>query len=183
LVMVVLLGTGQFAISVQWAWATQKKILAENTYPLKAGPLAGWRSEPEWGGPMDFFLDKINRFVPPNDKVLMLDKMQIIYPLTRRESFKGVVFHFFIDAVQRSAALRKLNHEAIVRHPPDWILTGYKMSGLMQAPGEPGHGLSVSLPYDTLVHLLKLEDFISANYQLVEAVGGYAILRKKPAAK
>jgi hypothetical protein len=181
--LVLVLGLAQFAVSAYFAGSKQKKYRAQNTYAIKAGPLEGWMAEPQWGGPMDYFSEKINRFIPKDENLLMLDKMQIIYPLTRRESFKGVVFHFFIDAVQRSAPLRKLNYEAIVKHPPDWVLTGYQLSGLMQAPGEPGRGLPISLPYDVLVHLLKLEDFLSANYQLIDATGGYAILRKKPAVK
>ena len=179
LVLLVLLGLGQVIPSVYSSLQYQKALRAKNTYSIQAAPLAGWRSEPDWGVAMDYFVDKINRFVPKNETLLMLDKMQIIYPLTGRESFKGVLFHFFTYAIQKSISLRQQTYDAVVRNPPDWIVTGYQVTGSISNPDNPSEPFLVTLPYDVLVHLLGLEDFISANYQLIDSMAGYAIFRKK----
>lgn len=148
------------------------------THRLQAGPLSGWRSHPAWGGPMDHFLEKIKREVPVGESLLLLDKMQILYPLAERKSYPGVLFHFYLPGINRSPAQRQLMREAILAAPPDWILTGYRVGALLFDPNDARGFRPVMLPFDELVHVFGLEEFLLSRYKILDVYGKYALLRR-----
>jgi hypothetical protein len=175
----VILGLAQTRPTVEEIFRQQKLSRQIYTHPIQAAPLTGWRSHPAWGGPMDHFLEKIRREVRAEDSLLLLDKMQILYPLAGRKSYPGVLFHFFLPGINRSPAQRQLMHRAITENPPDWILTGYGVGALAADPSDPRGFVPVMLPFDELVHVFDLEQFFQAHYEIRDVHGRYALLRKK----
>ncbi|MDP3920976.1 MAG: glycosyltransferase family 39 protein [Candidatus Omnitrophota bacterium] len=135
-----------------------------SNYVLKSEPLAGWLCNQEWGEPLDGIVSAIKKHVPGDQTVLVLSTMQLIYPLTGRDSFRGMTFHFNLPGVPELDVQAPRVRAAIVEHPPDWIVTHRDVS---------------VFPINALVHYLQLTDYINNNYARVnDEWGSFGMLRR-----
>lgn len=133
------------------------------TYALKAEPLKGWMIDPETGAVIDKIVDFINESVPAEDSLLILSEFQIVYPLTGRESYRGIPFLWDIGQMPATIAQLKTTHENIVANPPDWILT-YR---------EANHPR-----INPLIEFLRLPDPFLKQYTPVASWGNHGILKR-----
>jgi len=140
-------------------------------YPIKAEPLRGWLAEKEFGEALDQMVEYINMYVPKNETLLILTDMEIIYPLTERDSYRGVSHKFFLSPPLESTPIpgrqRRQVRENILAYPPDWIVTHIRPS-----PERPSSFVTGLLSY------LDISNFFHSSYVKVEEWGRYALFNK-----
>jgi hypothetical protein len=133
-------------------------------YALRSEPLRGWMFREGDGRDLDALHDFVKENVPEEETVLVLTDLQILYPLTGRDSFRGVPFIFLVDHLPVPGKQLEQVRQNIMEKPPDWIVT---------------HRLRASF-VTFLIHYLELRDFIVSNYTPVKSWDTYAILRRVP---
>jgi len=132
-------------------------------YALKAKPLQGWMLKHEDGEDIDGMVKFIKEEVKPNQSLLVLTDMQILYPLTGRDSYKGIPFFFHENYVPAPGKQVELVRKKILENPPDWIIT---------------HRFKRSF-VTFIVQYLELRNFVVEGYDPVKSWHNYAILKRK----
>lgn len=140
---------------------------AHNDYPIQTPPLTGWYSNTPYGQAVDSLANFINLYIPKTDEMAILTRMEVLYPLTRHKSFKGLPFNYFLPLLQSSEIMQSRTRNAILQNPPDWIIVELF----------PDRNVTIA-PFGAIVWGLKLSDFLSTHYQQVYEINNFAVLRK-----
>lgn len=141
-------------------------------YALRSEPMRGWMCRKERGEALDQAVEYVKSHIPPEDSLLVLGDLQILYALTGRQSFRGVPFIFGTAAGFEMPSLPRLRRqvrENVLANPPRWVL-------LLEGPPE--------LETDVFIQDLDLffgwrEEF-RTRYDRVTQWGRYVLLKKKP---
>jgi len=139
-----------------WSYVNWDHI---GTYSLQTGPLKGWMCHPGQGKALDDLTRFIDQRVPPDETILNLSDMYIIYAQTGRPSYPGVPIMFMQGYYPVPGPQTEEVRQDIFSHPPDWIITDLGM--LIQQED-----------------FLGLHDFIKQNYSIVFRSGTYLLLRQ-----
>ncbi|MBI4430270.1 MAG: glycosyltransferase family 39 protein [Candidatus Omnitrophica bacterium] len=143
-------------------------------YVMKSRPLQGWLSNEEQGKAFDGLAEFINQRIPKHESLLILTDMQILYPITGWDSYRGITFTFFANPFAYfplPGKQQKQVTQRILNNPPDWIIT-HDRNREYKAP---------TSYVASLVPYLELTDFIDSSYEIVKEVSPYQILRRKQA--
>lgn len=152
-------------------------INPDGDYEIRAAPFRGWRCRRAAGEILDDMTDYVRREIPAKDSLLVLGDMQILYPLTGRESYRGIPFIF---DVRRQFPLKNMPmpgaqteevRRNIFKNPPDWVIA-------YQGPSQ----LETNFFVDRIVPRLGLSAFFEKNYDRVKKWGPYVLFKKKRAA-
>lgn len=143
-----------------WDYSSVKPF---GNYALAAKSLAGWKCDRQTGEAVDALVKTFQESVAPEDSLLVLTDLQILYPLTGRESYRGIpyIFHQGVLPVPGKQVWEVRNR--IMENPPDWIVINRGESSLV----------TYLIPY------LNLKEYLMLNYTPVGLYGNYALLRKK----
>lgn len=136
----------------------------KNDYEIQTEPLKGWRCIKVWGEPMDEIVRFVNTSVPKEDSLLVISPMQIVYALTRRESYRNIPFQFLINVNPAPGRQLEEVRNAILANPPRWLIT---------------HRDRGPFPVNVMLPYMRLQEFVFKNYEVIRSWGSYAILRKK----
>ncbi len=142
------------------------------TYPMKTKAVEGWLAEEVPGRAVDEMVEYINSSIPKNESLLILTDMQILYPLTKRDSYRRIPFNFFVGEYGYFPVPGKQREEVtqnILTNPPDWIITHDRNLEYL----EPTYFVQ------DLIEYLQLTEFIDSSYGLVKEVPPYQILKRK----
>ncbi len=154
-----------------WRWIGRDPV---GTYSLQAKPFRGWRVDPETGKSLDGLVEFFENQVPKNESLLVLSDLQILYPLTGRDSYRGAPFIFSTntDLVPSPGKQMEEVKSQILTHPPDWIVDLAEDTP-MRREIEQVKGLAA---------FLGLEPFIQSSYQPAGQWGHYVLFKRKAAA-
>ncbi len=133
-------------------------------YEIQTEPLKGWHCIKIWGEPMDEIVRFVNTSVPKEDSLLIISPMQIVYALTRRQSYRNIPFQFVIPIAPAPGRQMEEVRKAILANPPRWLIT---------------HRDRGPFPINSLLPYMGLQDFVLGNYDVVRTWGPYAILKKR----
>lgn len=152
-----------WSISDSKTFINQKKPLGE--YSLQAKSLKGWRTEPAKGQSLDRLVDFIETKIPREDSILVLTDMQMLNPMTGRQSYRGIPWHFVLDTLPAPGEQLARVRDQIESHRPDWIVTH-----------------KAKVPYiSSLIDYLGLWQAIRSNYGIAYDDNLYLVLRKQKA--
>lgn len=154
---------------IGWAYIDRDPV---GTYPMKTKALEGWMAEEVPGKAMDEMVQYINSNIPKNELLLILTDMQILYPLTKRDSYRRIPFNFFVGPYGYFPVPGKQQEEVtknILAQPPDWIITHDRNLEYL----EPTYFVQ------DLVSYLNLTEFIDSSYALVKEMPPYQIFKRK----
>lgn len=129
-------------------------------YAMKNGPLKGWLCDEEKGAPVDQITDFFNQHVPKKQTLLVLTDLQILYPLTGKDSFRQMPWTYTIGFAPLNGPQRDHVQQYIMDHPPDWIVT---------------HTKKICPIVNAMVPYLKLTNFINQLYIPVKKYGYYQV--------
>jgi len=158
------LGISVMAYFSAFTLALLKDYHRQNTYKLQTEPLKGWSSPSSWGPALDHLVPLIRQQIPKTDSMAVLTEMEILYPLTGHKSFKGLPLNFFMPHLERSEKTQSDIRNAIILNPPDWIITENRHYPLF--------------PFNVIVHITGLDNFLLQNYRTVHTFGYYVVLKK-----
>lgn len=134
---------------------------SQGNYPLQSDVFHGWKMNAEDGEVLDAVIEFVKQ-IPKEESLLILTRMQIVYPLTGRDSYRGIPFLWHVGIMPPPGPLRDKVRSRIIGDRPDWILTdreeGYPINKLITY---------LALPADWLNH-----------YQIVKTWGRYGILKR-----
>lgn len=133
-------------------------------YSLKSEPLNGWKVYENWGPLVDRITPYLKQHVRPEESLLILANLQILYPLTGHLPYPGVSFQFKVREQPQPGAQKQAVVANILANPPQWILT-YRDSGPFRL--------------NVLLVDLGLDDFIFSQYDAVQDWGPYLLFRRK----
>jgi len=133
-------------------------------YPLKTKQVEGWLAPKESGEAVDHLVEFIDQHIPKTESLLVLTDLQILYPLTKRDSYRGIPF-IFSDGLNPPPGkqLEEVKNN-ILKNPPAWIVT-HKNSFEKSM-------INFIIPY------LGLRDFIMNSYAPVQSWNNYILLKK-----
>lgn len=139
------------------------------TYEIQTPPLTGWLAEEMTGKAIDDLTAYINQNVPKEDSLLVFTALQILYPLTGRDSFRNVPIAFAPPTWSLGEREQyEYARKTVLANPPDWMIIHTEV-----------------LPSTTMLKLSNnaiqhagLEAFISSNYKVVHKSGPFKVLRK-----
>lgn len=152
----------------QWSVAeimvlNNQTIDPRGDYELRSDGLRGWKTKKAQGEAVDGLVTFINAQIPKTDSLIVLTDLQILYPLTGRESYRGIPWIFTID--QSPAPGKQLGafRTNFIATKPLWIVT---------------HKARVAY-ITNLLGYLGIAEEIQTNYLLAAEFGNYAVLRRK----
>ena len=134
-------------------------------YAMKTEQIKGWMAPKEIGEAVDQASSWINQFVGKDESLLILTDLQILYPLTKRDSYRGIPFNFAVNEIPKPGKQREKVRDHIISNPPDWIVTHRSPSVISF--------VAQLLPY------LELIDLIKESYFPVQTWNNYVILRRR----
>ena len=119
----------------------------------------------ETGEALDAAVIWINKNIPKNESLLVLTDLQVLYPLTGRDSYRGVPFIFAAGELPGLGKQLEQVRNHILTYPPDWIIT---------------HRIPLaSHKVRAIVSYLGLKEFILNSYVHAQIYNQYVILRRK----
>lgn len=157
-----LLYSGQ-ATNRRYTWRWKPSNLT-NDYVLQTESLKGWKCNRQIGEGLDRAVVYINENVPQQDSLFVFPDVTVIYGLTGRESFRKTPFIFHLNQIPSNGKLYADFRRHFLEIPPKWLLLH--------------HQTEIAF-YDTgrLLRWLRLDGFISQNYNQVWQWGDFALLR------
>lgn len=132
-------------------------------YAMQSAPIRGWMAHKQTGEAVDALTEFIKKNVPKNQSLLILTDLQILYPLTERESYKGVSFIFTVNEVPPPGKRVEELKNYILAHPPQWIVTHRNQNVISF--------VAALIPY------LGLEEFVTNFYYPVFITNDYVLLK------
>ena len=160
LLMVIVLTVISIRYGLQLKAWTYNDDHPEGEYVLYAEPLKGWRFHLKDGLPLDQLSRFIKERVPPEDSILNLTDLYIIYALTDRDSFRGIPPFFFGNAFPAPGPQLERVRETILKNSPDWIIVHFG-------------------GFDNELMFLRMGDMVRDDYVPIMRSGLYVLLRKK----
>lgn len=141
-----------------------RNLSAEERYELKNGPFQGWVFKKNEGEIIDGMIETVRK-IPPQETLLMLSNMQMLYPFAEKESYKGIPFQWFEGRLPPLGKVKEVRQH-IFDHPPDWILASHE---------EGKH------PVNALMGYLEIPgNFLFDQYDIVKTWSTYALFRRRP---
>ncbi len=165
-----ILHTAQVGLSLKSEFVNYGLNFKERN-PIQAG-LEGWLCPEPIRKPLDAMAAYIHRHVPGEESLLILTDMVILYPLTGRESRRGMPYYFAPYDFPLRGQIPAVR-ENITREPPDWILTDFRPPGYAFPGGKPLTGTGTRI----LAHL-ELRETVEKEYAPVHEWEGYVLLRR-----
>ncbi len=133
-------------------------------YELKKGPFKGWIFKKNEGEIIDDMIETVRK-IPPQETLLILSDMQMIYPFAGKESYKGIPFQWFVGVAPPPWKIGEVR-QTIFDHPPDWVLTSHD---------EGKH------PVNAIMGYLEIPaNFLFNQYDIVKTWSTYALFRRRP---
>ena len=145
-----------------WTYGT---INPFGTYPLKSKSVEGWMAPKEKGPQIDQLVEFIKTYIPKNESLLILTDLQILNPITGRESYKGIPFIWY-DNEEPPPGKQLINvHNRILQNPPLWVITHRHADGNSFA--------------NSIIPYLGLQEFVMNDYVSVRVYDDYVVLHHK----
>jgi len=105
-------------------------------YYMKSGPFKGWLHVDVVGRPLEEMADYIKQNVPENEELLVMSRLQSLYWLTGRQSYKGVPFHWDIDTSPAPGQRWNQVRDYLLNDPPAWLVLsseeGYQINAIFK---------------------------------------------------
>lgn len=152
----------------QWSVAeimtfNNQRIDPRGDYELKSGGLKGWKVKKEQGEAVDGLVEFIQNNVPKDESLIVLTDLQILYPLTGRDSYRGIPWIFTIDQSPAPGKQLEEFRQKFLSNEPLWVVT---------------HRGRVAYITGLLSYLGIMAE-LRRDYVLAGEFGNYLILRKK----
>ncbi len=137
------------------------KYSQPGNYAIKAKGLRGWQCYRKIGEVLDTMVEFIQTSVPPNESLLVLTDLQILYGLTNHAPYKGIpIMVMEENLIPAPGAQREQVTRAIKNNLPDWIIIDF-------------------VTFQKIVPYLELDQVLKRKYDVSQSLGYYFILRKK----
>ncbi len=91
-------------------------------YALKTPPLNGWMFDEGKGKPLDAMCAYIRENVPPQDSLLNLSDMYVLYALTGRDSYHGIPTVFWRKSIPAEGQQVEQVRTHILQNQPQWLI-------------------------------------------------------------
>lgn len=141
-----------------WAYGGKDPV---GDYEIKIPALQGWRCRRDQGIALDGLAEYIQTHVPSGKPLLVATDMQILYALTRRDSFRKIpVFDLQEGDAPVPGRQAERVRAAIRSAPPDWIVTDL-------------------VSYHKVLPYIGITPDIRDRYVFEKKFGRYAILKNR----
>ncbi len=132
-------------------------------YPLHAAPLRGLRSDQTHIRTLDGLVEFFEK-VPKNETLLILTDMQVLYPLTGMEPYRGVPIGFVVDLIPPPGKPLDALKKRLREDPPVWIVTHKRFTQAKELL--------------EIVHYLGFTKQLETNYIFAKEIGTCVVLRR-----
>ncbi len=139
-----------------------EKINPVGDYAMKAPELRGWLAKSHKGIAVDELTEYIKANVAPDDSLLVLTDLQILYPLTDRDSYRLTPPFWGIPVAPAPGKEMEEFRKGFRKDPPLWIVTHKKTIAHL----------------NDLISYLGLEEDIVSSYIITKESDYYIMLRR-----
>ncbi|MEI8345503.1 MAG: hypothetical protein WCG06_05470, partial [Candidatus Omnitrophota bacterium] len=159
--------TGALVVSVGYglelrAWPDAPHSMRP-TYRLLNGPLKGWGCDRLRGETLEAVCEFVIRYVPSSEPLLILTDMQIVNPLTGRDSYRHIPWNWDVYGLPAAGSQLRSVSGRLRADSPIWILMNKSSDGY----------LAKLIPY------LGLTEDLQLHYTVAMAWGDYWLLHRK----
>ncbi len=141
----------------------EEQGFSKGDYQLRAEPLRGWRLGSSDGQLIDQMVEYIDQNIPRDQSLLILENLQILYCLTKRDSYRGVPFLFDLPELPARGEQLSRVRTSIINHPPKWLLISREQPA--------------NFDYDFLAYL-ELPPTLLSQYRRAKDWQAYALFKK-----